>query len=184
MSHRKAALRVVRYLRTTANCALPFRRSGFTLSAYVDADFAMEHDRKSITGYVILLGDNIIAWRSSKQRLVTLSTCESEYVALSACAREVMIWRTFMAELGWPQGEPTVIRTDSAAAKALAEASTTSQRSKHIDLRFHHVRELIDNGDIVLEKVSSAENLADVLTKPLASVAFKRITDRLFDATA
>jgi hypothetical protein len=111
---------------------------------------------------------------SGLQKMVTLSSCESEFVALCSAILEVRYLRQFLNELGHRQEEPTLLWEDNKAAIIVAEGETSSAgRSKHIDVRFKHVAQSIREGIVRVRYVSTKWNYADLMTKPLARLEFK-----------
>ncbi len=158
-----------------------------TMTVWSDADWATNPDnRRSITGYVIQVDGAIVSWHSKQQTIVAKSTCEAEMYALSAAVSEAKWIRMFLRELfGQLQQAPvihTVAHVDNTAAIAVSKNDVHHSRTKHIDLRHHHVREAVEKNLLRLEHVPSAEQLADILTKPLARVAFERLRDRLMSS--
>lgn len=132
---------------------------------FVDADYAggMD-DRRSTPGYVFALAGGPICSRSMVQLLVALSTTESEYMTVTEAAKEALWLKGLVKELGIDQGG-VQLYCDSQSVIYLAKHQVYHARTKHIDVRFHKVRELIASGDLILEKVHTFENAADMLTK-------------------
>lgn len=164
--HWVAGKRILRYLRGTANFALHLGAADLRLSAYADADWAGGADRLSVTGNLVLLGGAPVLWRSAKQPCTALSTTEAEYVSLSTVARDVHWLRRLCRELGMAQDKPTPLYEDNTGAIAWASDIGNFRRNKHIDVRVHHVRELVDSNDLAIMHVPTNEQRADVLTKP------------------
>ena len=156
------------YVRYTADYQMVIRGGGMEIQGWTDASFAEDGDRKSTSGHVIKIGHDTIAWGSKRQSVVATSTLEAEYVAMSECARTAK-WVRMLLEHDFgekPQGK-TRIFCDNKGAIEVARNPTHHFRSKHIDIKFHHVREMIEEGEIDLVYVSSESNVADVMTKPL-----------------
>eukprot|EP00253_Pinus_taeda_P024898 PITA_24898 len=130
-------------------------------------------DRKSTSGYVFHMGSGAISWASKKQSIVALSTAEAEYVAATAAACQAVWMRRMLRSLGQEQAKETVIFCDNSSAIALSKNSVFHKRTKHIDTRFHYIRELVNNGEIVLEHCRTQEQVADILTKPLDQKSFE-----------
>uniref|UniRef100_A0A2N9G262 CCHC-type domain-containing protein n=1 Tax=Fagus sylvatica TaxID=28930 RepID=A0A2N9G262_FAGSY len=154
-----------------------------SIVGYVDADYAGEvDDRRSTTGYVFTLSGGPICWKSTLQSIVAMSTTEAEYMAVAEAAKEALWLKGLVKELGLNQGG-VQMHCDSQSAIYLAKNQVYHARTKHIDVRFHKIRELIVTGDIVLEKVHTSENAADMLTKPVttakASKAYTAEADAL-----
>lgn len=170
--HWLAAKRVLRYLAGTLNYGLCFYKTrDLNLTAFTDADWANDTvDRKSYTGFVIKLGVNTINWESRKQRCVALSSTESEYLAISDVCKDLCFVKNFLIEI--LHNEPSiVVYNDNQSAHKLLEAKEyCHKRTKHIDLRYHFVKDLIQNGFAEVKYLCTQEMLADVLTKPLSSI--------------
>ena len=175
-----AVKRILRYLKGTVNVGLRLGGSHITLKAFADADFAADTEsRRSISGYVLFLGAGPISWTSRKQQLVTLSTVESEYVSLSEAAREVIWLRGLLSELGFVQDGPTTIFQDNRGTIAMAGNLKSSRRSKHVDIKFHFIKEKIESNEIVLKHCPSEEMVADIATKALGPNLFLKHKDHL-----
>uniref|UniRef100_A0A2N9HW07 CCHC-type domain-containing protein n=1 Tax=Fagus sylvatica TaxID=28930 RepID=A0A2N9HW07_FAGSY len=157
---------------------LIFKTAGTnSVVGYVDADYAGEvDDRRSTTGYVFTLSGGPICWKSTLQSIVAMSTTEAEYMAVAEAAKEALWLKGLVKELGLNQGG-VQMHCDSQSAIYLAKNQVYHARTKHIDVRFHKIRELIVTGDIVLEKVHTSENAADMLTKPVTTAKFKHCLD-------
>jgi len=139
-----------------------------------------------MSGYIITVNDFPIVWKSQKQSVIALSSSEAEYIALFSCAKLLswirkLFWEVTNVE-PWQEGTtmyPTVMRTDSTSAISLATKEQVSARNKHIDLKVHHVRELIKKGTIMLEYTPSSHQRADVLTKIVDYKTLQRLTSYL-----
>ena len=133
-------------------------------------------DRKSTSGYAFFMGKTVFTWQSKKQPIVALSTCEAEYVAASSCVCHAIWLRKLLKEMNITQDGPTKIRVDNKSAIELAKNPVHHERSKHIDVRFHFIRENIKNGEVELIHVPSQEQIADIFTKPLSINLFNNFT--------
>jgi hypothetical protein len=178
-----AARHALRYLRSTRSHGLMYSKSddlNASLVAFSDADHATDpHDRRSHTGYVCLLGSNTISWKSSRQKSTAISTCESEYYALSETARETLWLRALLLELGFPQLQPTKIRGDNMASLKNVRDAGNNTKVKHIHTRVHFLRRHVRDQALAAVYVPSSENIADALTKPLAPSIFGRLVSSL-----
>uniref|UniRef100_A0A2N9HBW1 Integrase catalytic domain-containing protein n=1 Tax=Fagus sylvatica TaxID=28930 RepID=A0A2N9HBW1_FAGSY len=177
--HWNAVKWIFRYLKGTAEHGILFSRQPGTNSVvgYVDADYAGEvDDRRSTTGYVFTLSGRPICWKSTLQSIVAMSTTEAEYMAVAEATKEALWLKGLVKELGLNQGG-VQMHCDSQSAIYLAKNQVYHARTKHIDVKFHKIRELIVTGDIVLEKVHTSENAADMLTKPVTTAKFKHCLD-------
>ncbi|KMQ91353.1 opie2a pol protein [Lasius niger] len=166
-AHWVVAKRVLRYLKGTANFGNTYKYGEDDFQGFVDADWAGSiHDRRSFTGYAFVINGGCISWYSKKQRTVALSSTEAEYMALDEAAKEAVYLRRLLRELGINTGKVT-LSNDNLRAQRLATNPVFHARTKHIDIRHHLVREIVDAGLIRLEHVASEEMPADVLTKAL-----------------
>lgn len=154
---------------------------GGGLEAFADADFANDKvDRVSCTGFVVTLGSGPVAWESRKQNCVALSTAEAEYISLASCAKKVAILsRIVDGVLGKKYakylGTNTVpIFNDNQAAIKNSICGDIKERSKHIDVKYHYVKEQVKKGEISVRFKSTNEMVADFLTKSLCKAKFVR----------
>lgn len=167
-AHWTAAKRVLRYLKGSAQLGIVFGRQKGPLTGFVDADWAGSvDDRRSFTGYTFVWNGGAIAWESKKQRTVALSSTESEYMALGEAAKEAIYLTRFLSEFGIRNPKSVELFNDNLGAQKLAENPLFHGRTKHIDVRHHFVRELVESGSIELKHISTDEMPADVLTKAL-----------------
>jgi hypothetical protein len=177
--HWNAVKWIFRYLKGTAEHGILFSRQPGTNSVigYVDANYAGDvDDRRSTTGYLFTLLGGPICWKSTLQSIVAMSTIEVEYMAVAEAAKEALWLKGLVKVLGLNQSG-VQMHCDSQSAIYLAKNQVYHARTKHIDVRFHKIRELIVTGDIVLEKVHTIENAADMLTKPVTTAKFKHCLD-------
>lgn len=153
--------------------------SELALEMYVDADYADSDDRKSTTGYVALLGGAPVVWASRRQVGKTkLSSCEAELVALREACKEVAYLRQLLPEFGVPVGA-VVVHEDNQSVLAWVSSQGTAGRLKHIDVALHYTRDCVEAKEVAMQYVASAEQLADVLTKPLPEDAFTALTVKM-----
>ena len=187
--HWEAAKHLMRYIKGTESFGLTYRRPIATggiekanqLWGYVDSDWAGCPDsRKSTSGYVLMLNGAAISWKSKKQSVTALSSAEAEFISASSLVQEVIYVRQLLEKLGFPQGEPTLIFEDNRTCIAWAEGAVAgSDKAKHIDLREHFVHEAVEKKILTLVSVASAENAADILTKPLPRVAISNLRRKI-----
>ncbi|CAA0838858.1 cysteine-rich RLK (RECEPTOR-like protein kinase) 8 [Striga hermonthica] len=169
MDHWKAALHVLKYLRGTSHMGLFYSStSSFNLRAYGDADWAACKDsRRSVTGYCVFLGTSLISWKSKKQCTVYKSTAEAEYRALSSTVHELQ-WITYLSSafrVDVPL--PIDVYCDNQATIHISKNPVFHERTKHLDIDCHIVRDKCKEGFIHLLHVSTSTQLADVFTKLL-----------------
>lgn len=181
-SHLLAAKRILRYIKGTATFGLmyPSEQSHEELRGFSDSDWAGNpDDRKSTTGFVFYFGDTTFTWTSKKQPIVALSSCEAEYIAAASGTCHAVWLRKLLKELRLQQCSPTKFFVDNKSAIALAKNPVHHERSKHIDTRFHFIREQIKAGEIELVYIQSKEQVADILTKPLKVEGFSVLRSKL-----
>ncbi|KAI1001633.1 Retrovirus-related Pol polyprotein from transposon [Podosphaera aphanis] len=178
-THLRAAKRTLRYLAGTTNWDLlyPFESSK-TLQVFADASYADDpHTRRSTSGYVLRLGEATISWNSKQQRSVALSTTEAEYMAMPLAARQIAWTKCGLEQLH--QNYDTLLYADNDGAKELVKNPRIHNRSKHIDVHYHFVREKYNSGEFKLLRVNSANNLADIMTKPLVKQIHHRLSEHI-----
>jgi hypothetical protein len=189
--HWAAVKRLLRYVQGTTELGIAFPKRGgiqlsvfseappkasedATLTVFSDADMAGDVDgRRSTSGVLVFLGSSPIAWQSLKQKMVALSTCEAEYVAAATAACQVVWLRRLLAELTGAQVQPPALKVDNQPAIALAKNPVLHDRSKHIDVKFHFLRDCVDGGQLVIEFVDTRRQLAYILTKSLGRLRFQ-----------
>ena len=176
-THFIAAKRVLRYLRGTMQLGIWYKpNENGSLLGYVDSDWAGNlDDMKSTTGYAFSLGSGMFSWNSKKQEIVAQSTAEAEYVAAGAAANQAIWLRKILKDLGVQQQEASEINCDSKSAIAIAENPVQHGKTKHIQVKFHAIREAIKNHEIKLIHCSSEYQVADILTKALPRARFERL---------
>ncbi|KAG8483260.1 hypothetical protein CXB51_022251 [Gossypium anomalum] len=175
--HWKAVQWILRYLRGTIDVCLQFGRTEDGVIGYVDADFAGDLDRRrSLTGYVFTIGGCAISWKATLQTTVALSTTEAEYMAITEACKEAIWLKGLFSELNEDLQISTVF-CDSQSAIFLTKDQMFHERTKHIDVRYHFVRDIIARGDIVVSKISTHENPADMMTKSLPITKFEHCLD-------
>ncbi|KAL1546622.1 secreted RxLR effector protein 161-like protein [Salvia divinorum] len=179
--HWSALKWIMRYLKGSTGYGLRFRSKDCheedALQGYCDLDYASNRDnRKSQSGYIFNLYGTAISWKSNLQSVVALSTTEAEYIALAEVVKEGLWLKGIMEDFGVKQ-EVVEIRCDSNNAICLSKHQVFHERSKHIDVRMHFIRDEVQNGRIRVEKVSTDHNAADMLTKPLPASKFRYCLD-------
>lgn len=166
--HWVALKRVLRYLQGTKDYKLTYTNKGQGhITGYCDADWASDvRDRKSCSGYVFLLQGGAISWCSRKQQTVALSTAEAEYMSMSTAAQEGLWLRQLEEELGERRGAALDILSDNQSAIKLTMSDCYLPRSKHIDIRYHFIREHVSRSRLKFSFVKGSKNVSDILTKP------------------
>jgi anthranilate/para-aminobenzoate synthase component I len=168
-SHLKTAKRILRFVKGTSSYGLFYSSLwNLEITGYSDSDWAGSlEDRKSTTGFAFFMGETTFTWTSKKQSIVALSTCEAEYIVAASCVCHAIWLRKLMEDLQQKQSKATRIFVDNKSAIALAKNPVHHERSKHIDTRFHFIKEHIKEGDVELVHVKTHEQIADIFTKPL-----------------
>ncbi|KAI3681369.1 hypothetical protein L6452_36163 [Arctium lappa] len=179
-SHLIAVKRIFRYLKGTPNLGLWYPKdSGFDLTGYSDSDFAgCKLDRKSTTGGCQLLGGKLVSWTSKKQNSVSTSTAEAEYVAAGSCSSQILWMRNQLLDYDL-QLSKIPIYCDSTSAIAIANNPVLHSKTKHIEIRYHFIRDHVMNGDIELHFIPTDFQLADIFTKPLDETRFNFLISEL-----
>lgn len=170
--------RIIRYLNGTKTLSLKLsdKKKVGSLEVYSDASWAEDSsDRKSVSGFLCAVNGGVVSWCSRKQDVVSLSSMEAEYIALSESCKELkwvkMLIKSFF-EFVVP--DKIVLHTDSQSSMKMINNQKFSNRSKHIDTKYHYVRQLVDEGEIELEYCCTEQNIADMMTKPLGAIKLKK----------
>ncbi|GBN96234.1 Retrovirus-related Pol polyprotein from transposon TNT 1-94 [Araneus ventricosus] len=171
-SHWLAAKRVLRYLKKTINYGLVFELDDKVVYGYSDSDWGNSQEgRKSYSGCCFMLSNSVISWESRKQKTVALSSTESEYMSLSDSCKEALYLHKLLSELDLGiLCKQITINVDNNSAIKLAENSLFHSRTKHIDIRHHFIRDVLEDRKIAVKHVSTSKMGADILTKPLGSL--------------
>lgn len=165
--HWRAVQWIFRYLRGTADYCLKFGRTDNGVLGYVDSDFAADLDkRRSLTGYVFTVGSCAVSWRATLQPVVALSTTEAEYMAIAEATKELVWLKGLYFELC---GVDSCISLfcDNQSAIYLTKDQMFHERTKHIDIKYHYVRDVVAQGKMKVCKISTHDNPADMMTKPV-----------------
>lgn len=189
-SHFLAAKHVLRYLAGTGTLALslgvpsssvPSSMQGFMQNVGCsDADWASDSlDRKSISGYSFYFEGSLVLWSAVKQKSIALSSTEAEYYAMTHAFKEALWLRVFLNLLKFPVPHPFPILSDNQAACALSQSSAISARSKHIDIRHHFIRSLVQEESFSTTWIPTEDMPANIFTKTLPFPVFSRHRDVL-----
>jgi hypothetical protein len=166
---------ILRYIRGTLGhgCCYKAGSGELKLTGFSDSDHAGDvDDRKSTSGIVFFLGNNLITWTSQKQKVVALSSCEAEYIAAAGAACQG-VWLSRL--VGYLMGKPPArfkLLVDNVSAIALCKNPVLHDRTKHIDTKFHYIRQCIDEDKVEVDHIRTNGQLADILTKALGKVKF------------
>jgi hypothetical protein len=150
------------------------------LIGYSDSDMAGDKvDRKSTNGMIYFLSNGAVSWQSAKQKVVALSSCEAEYIVASIVAT-VGVWLSrLMEEILGKESDTPLLYVDNKAVISLIKIPVMYDRSKHIEIRFHYIRECSEHGLIKVEFIRTEEQLGDILTKPLTRVKFEELRSKI-----
>jgi hypothetical protein len=179
--HYEGVLRINKYLKGNPGTGIYLNsESLLSLDGYYDADLGNYlFSRKSITRYIIFLGGSPISWKSKKQTHIATSTVESEFRAIHTLISEVIWLRSLLIDLGIDVQELGNIYCDNLAAQHIATNPTFHERTKHLNISYHFVREKLLEGYIQLHHVPSRIQKVDIMTKPLAKCDFNRLISML-----
>nr|GEX13163.1 putative ribonuclease H-like domain-containing protein [Tanacetum cinerariifolium] len=165
--HFKLALRVLKYLKGDPGKGIHFiQGSKIELITYVDSDWAKcKATRRSVTGFGVFLGKNLISWKSKKQTVVARSSAEAEYRAMASVTCEIMWLVNLFRDLKLNISKPVTIFCDNKAAIQIASSLVFHDRTKHFEIDLHFIRDKIIEGVIKPLNIDSANQLADIFTK-------------------
>ncbi|GJW58370.1 hypothetical protein Tco_0105101 [Tanacetum coccineum] len=178
--HLHAVKRIFKYLRGTVNRGLWYPKdSSIALTTYADADHAGCQDtRRSTSGSMQLLGDILVSWSSKRQKSATISSTKAEYIALSDCCAQVLWMRSQLTDYGLGFNK-ILMYCDNKSAIALCCNNVQHSRSKHIDIRFHFIKEQVENGVVELYFVNTEYQLADIFNKALCRERIEFLINKL-----
>ncbi|PIK49151.1 putative Gag-pol polyprotein [Apostichopus japonicus] len=175
--HLTAVKRILRYLRGTINYGLLYTKDGSNeCIGYSDADWAGDvNDRKSTSGYLFQVSGAAVSWKSKKQTCVALSTAEAEYIALASAAQEAVWLQRLNTDLQNKPNKPLRILEDNQSAICMAKNPQFHGRTKHIEIKYHFIRETVEHGTIELMYCPTEDMVADLLTKGLSKQRFEKL---------
>jgi hypothetical protein len=175
-THLHAVTRVFRYLSGTKGFKLVLGGLNTTIVGYSDSDWASQIHRHSISGFAFFIGDGVVSWSSKKQPIITLSSTEAEYVALTHSSKDIIWSHKLLTEFSpiFSLKLPTTLYCDNQGAIRLSKDSTFHGRTKHIDVHFHFIRQSVSQGHISLTYCPTDDMIADTFTKPLARFKFEK----------
>lgn len=180
-SHLQVAYRVLHYLKGTPEKGILFKRGNtLTLEAYTDADYAGSLvDRRSTTGYCTFIGGNLVTWRSKKQNVVARSSTEAEFRAIAQGVCELLWLKIIFEDLKIKWVGPMKLYCDNKSAIDIAHNPVQHDRTKHIEIDRHFIKEKLEDGLICMSYIPSTKQLADVLTKGLNGSIFHELISKL-----
>src|SRR6266850_1948745 len=186
LQHISALKHMLRYLAGTKSYGIRYTAEPDKTNlsyGYTDAAYGNLDERRSTSRYVFIAGRGAITWQSKKQPVVALSSTEAEYVALSEATCEACWLRSLFGELGYKQTLPIKIYGDNEGAVAMAKNPQFHQRAKHIEIKYHSIRQMIKQDKIMVENCQGHQQTVDVLTKPLPCAKHKQHTSEMGMAT-
>ena len=180
-SHFQAANKILRYLKGTSGLGITYKKTGkLDLILYTDSDFASSRmDYRSTTGYCTIFGGNLVTWRSKKQSVVSKSSTEAEFRAMSKGIDEVMWIKHLMEELQVSYTKPIIIRCDNRSAISIAHDHVYHDRMKHVNIDRFYIQEHLEQGVLKTEHVASEEQCADIFTKGLPTKTMRHLISKL-----
>jgi hypothetical protein len=173
--HLVSAKHVMRYLKGTLDCGLSYYGDhDFRLSGYTNSDWVGSvSNRKSTSGCCFNLGSSMISWQSRRQSSISLNTVEAEYIVACSSSCEAIWLQNLLTGLFDLEMEATMILCDNQSCIKMTKNHVFHDKSKHIEIRYHYICDMVQRGAIKLQYVSTDEHVVDVLTKPLSHVKFE-----------
>jgi hypothetical protein len=161
--------RIFRYLKGTTNLGLFYKKTNdYKLIGFCDADFAGDKvERKSTSGNCQFVGENLISWASKRQTTIALSTAEAEYISVAKCCTQ-LLWMRYQLEDYKVNNHNIPLFCDNTAAIQLSKNSILHSRAKHIEIKHHIIRDLVQKGSVNIQYIETERQWADIFTKPLA----------------
>ena len=175
--HLNAVKCVIRYVKGTSDYRLFYKKRelNFELIGYSESDFAGDiGDRKSTSSHIFFLRGTAISWSSQKQNIVALSSCEAEYIAEMAAACEALWMNRLISELMNNEEMKVKLMVDNQSAITFSKNPVHHNQAKHIDTRYHFIRQCVDNKKIEIGFIRTEDQLADIFTKALGNVKFQK----------
>ncbi|KAG8497018.1 hypothetical protein CXB51_008234 [Gossypium anomalum] len=179
--HEEAVFRILRYLKSSPGKGLFFKKSEQRgIEAYTDADWAGSiTNRRSTSGYCTFFWGNLVTWQSKKQSVVARSSAEAEFRSMAQGICEMMWLKRIMEELRKPITSPMKLYCDSKTAISIAHNPVQHDRTKHIEIDRHFIKEKIEEGQVCMPFVPSEQQIADILTKGLSKTSFDFLVSKL-----
>jgi hypothetical protein len=172
---------IFRYLQGTVDYGLWYPKdTDLILRAYTDADWEGSiDDRKITSGGAFFLGSFLVSWLNKKQTSISLSTGEVKYIAATSCCTQVLWIKKNLKDIQVPCDQPVTIMCDNTSAINISKNHVQHSKTKHIPIKYHFLREQVQDQVVKLEYVPSKEKIADIFTKPLPRESFEYLRQRL-----
>ena len=171
------AKRILRYLKGTIEYGVTFKKDKLKMYGYIDSDWGgNELDRKSFTGYIFKFGNAPVSWEAKKQKTVALSSCEAEYMGLAEGCKEALFMYNLFEEI-FSQKLEIELLNDSQSAHKIVKNPVQHKRTKHIDIKYHFIRDIIRSGKFELTYIPTEDMIADVMTKALGNQKHKKCVE-------
>jgi hypothetical protein len=180
--HYAAVKHLLRYVAGTLDhgCVYSRGKGELKLTGFSDSDHAGDtNDRKSTTGVIFFLCSSPVSWQSQKQRVVAISSCEAEYMAATTAACQGIWLARLLGEILKEKPVKPKLLVDNKSAISLSKNPVFHERSKHIDIRYHFIRECVEEGRVDIDYIRTSDQLADVLTKALGRLMFQELRRRI-----
>ncbi|CAL2261909.1 unnamed protein product [Prunus armeniaca] len=179
--HMEVALRILKYLKNTPGQGLFFpAQNDLRLRAYCDSNWGgCPTTRRSTTGCCVFLGNSLISWRSKRQKTVSLSSAEAKYRVMTGTCCELTWLRSLLRDLQLPHWKAMILHCDNQAALHIATNHVFHERTRHIEMDCHFIRDKIQHGSVTTKHVSSSQQVADIFTKALGKDDFARMSRKL-----
>jgi hypothetical protein len=182
VEHLVAVKRILRYVAGTVHLGCHYQKEAkkADLLGYSDSDHGADVDgRRSTSGVLFFLGKSVITWQSQKQKVVALSSCEAEYIAAATASCQGVWLSRLLAEPRGKNADTITLKIDNQSAIQLSKNLVFHDRSKHIDVKYHYIRECVEEGRVDVEPVDTKFQLADILTKALGRDQFVQLRSKL-----
>lgn len=178
--HWEAVKWLLRYIKGTHDLQLVYTKSEkLDIQGYCDSDFGGHLDKKrSTSGYVFTFGENVVSWKSSLQSVVAFSTTEAEFIALTETVKESIWLKGLLEDFGFDH-EDVMVWCDSHSAICLSKNNAYHERTKHVARKFHFIRDIVESGEVDVQKIHTSRNHADILTKVVPVRKFRSALDLL-----
>ena len=177
-AHWEAVKRIFRYLKGSMELWLSYRMAKMDLTEYTDADGSMAEDRHAISGYVFLIHSSAISWSAKQQEIIALSMTEAEYVTITHASKEALWLHSLLFQIFNFDLNSTTLFSDNKSAIELMKDHQYHSRTKHIDIRFHFIQYIVEDGSICLIYCPMDDMIADALTKALPSMKAKHFASQ------